>query len=129
MKTTSDLMRAVLLIPLLVVLVTCGEETAPSELQTDRVSQRLDDRPGEVEASFTPYAAELSADGTQYCAKEQPKLCAPAQARQRAGRFACRADNGSSCNDSRWDRGCICCYWVPGSWPFEIRCGVWPLFP
>ncbi|HEY0705735.1 MAG TPA: hypothetical protein VGG33_03005 [Polyangia bacterium] len=129
MKTTKHLTRAFVLIPCLVLLLlpACGAEEPTNEPQPDSVSQRLDNRPGEISERVSSYAAELSADGTQYCAKEQPKLCAPAAARSR-GRFACHAE-GRDCNANPQDFGCVCCYWVPGSWPFEIRCGSWPLFP
>jgi hypothetical protein len=100
----------------------CGGDDPSNET----VVQKLDNAPGGQLGERTRYRAELGADGN-YCSVEHPNLCAPARARE----WACRGSDGKDCSDGSASHGphCICCFWVPHSWPFDIECGEMSSFP
>jgi hypothetical protein len=102
-----------------VVLATaCGQGIGTDDQSAEMVAQRLDNNPGEAAFDRTRYPAELSGDGKNYCAKDNPSLCAPARA---ARQWACTE---TTCGPRGHETPCtICCLWVPGSWPFDIECG------
>jgi hypothetical protein len=103
-----------------IVGTACGQDAGHDEPATETVGQKLDNGPGGIGPRRQLYLAERTPDGTSYCAKANPKLCAPAT-ELRATKWACRGHKGGACET--YGRGeCICCEWVPGSWPFQITC-------
>ena len=113
MKTLHSRMLASLVAVLLIV--ACGPEPTDDGPSHETVARKLDDTPREPRRETASHPAELSPDGSSYCAVGNPKLCAPARQKARA----CRDDRGNS--HCQWGP-CVCCEWQPMSWPFVITC-------
>ena len=122
MKTFRVWILGALAVTLL--MAGCGRDMSDEPTEETAV-QSLDNAPGDQTRQRMTLSAEPSADGTHLCAVGKPSMCALARA---GGGLVCRPPGGPDCTDC-CQGDCVCCEFVPRSWPFKIRCGPqsdWP---